>query len=104
MKLQLTALERFGLLSLLPEQGNYLTLKALREVKEALAFEEGEQKEYGITITPDGRAAIADVTKTATKDIPETIFAMLKEKLKDLEKTSALTQDTASLYEKIILK
>ena len=104
MKLQLTALERFGVLGLLPEQGNYLTLKALRELKESLAFEEDEQKEYGITVTPDGRAAIVNTTRASLKEIPETIYATLKEKLKGLEKTSALTQDTASLYEKIVLE
>jgi hypothetical protein len=104
MKLELTALERFGILSILPEKGNYLTLGVLREVREDLAFEGDEQKEYGISITSDGRATIADVEKTASKDIPDTIYAMIKEKLKDLEKTSALTADTLSLYEKIILE
>ena len=104
MKLKLTALERFAVLSLLPEKGNYLTLKALRELKESLAFEEDEQKEYGIALTPDGRATIGDTLLACEKEIPETIYATLREALKKLESEAALTTDTSSLYEKIVLE
>ena len=104
MKLQLTAVERFGILGILPEKGNYLTLGQLRETREDLAFGDEEQKEYGISITPDGRAHITQAEKKAEKDIPDTIYAMIKQKLTAMEKASDLTPDTITLYEKIILE
>ena len=38
--------ERFQLQTLLPEQGNYITFKALRKLKETLAPSDEEYKEY----------------------------------------------------------
>ena len=104
MKLNLTALDRFGMLSILPAEGNYLTLGLLRKLKEELGFDEEEQKAYKITITPDGRALIGDELLVSSFDIPDTIFTMVKEKLKEMERTSKLTSDVVPLYEKIVLE
>jgi len=104
MKLQLTALDRLGMISILPEDGNFLTLDLLDVLKEACALTEKEQKDVGIIIRPDGKMNITDNETTFEIDVPETIFAMVKEKLKDLERTSKLRQETKGLYRKIILE
>ena len=104
MELQLTAMERFAMLSILPAEGNYLTLMATRVLRESLAFEEAEQKVYGMTLTPEGMVKIEDLVSTATFDVPDILYSMVKDKLKNLEKTSKLTNDIIPLYEKLILE
>ena len=104
MELQLTAMERFAMLSILPAEGNYLTLVAIRVLREELAFDEEAQKEYGISVTEEGTVNILELEETATFDVPDTIYAMVKDKLKNLERTSKLTADHISLFEKLILE
>lgn len=49
--------ERLVLIGLLPETGNYLNLKLVREVKEALSFTEKEHKLLGLEIREGGAVA-----------------------------------------------
>lgn len=46
-KVKLNIGERFHLIALLPEQGNYVTFKTLRKLRETLAPNEAEASEYG---------------------------------------------------------
>lgn len=40
--------ERIRLLAILPEKGNLLTIKIVRELREELSFSEKEHKDFGI--------------------------------------------------------
>ena len=48
MKAKLTLSDRFALLSILPAEGNFATLKIVRKVREQLSLTEAEIKEYGV--------------------------------------------------------
>ena len=44
--MELTVWERFKLLQILPERGDYLTLKIVRKMRESLSFSEEEMETY----------------------------------------------------------
>jgi hypothetical protein len=50
--MKLTILERLVLLDLLPAEADFVTLKILRQLREALSFTEEEIAEYGIALVP----------------------------------------------------
>lgn len=48
MKAKLTLADRFAILSILPIEGNFATLKIVRKLRELLSLTEGEIKEYNV--------------------------------------------------------
>ena len=78
--------ERIRLLNILPEQGNLLTIKIVRELREALSFTEAEHKEFNVKVTddritwnPDAVAKEIEIGDQA-KEIIEKQLRMLNEK------------------------
>ena len=47
---ELTLAERISLLSILPQEANFATLKIMRTLKEGLSFSEEEHKDYEIKV------------------------------------------------------
>jgi len=103
MKLKLNVLERITVLNLLPKQENYLTFRMVTELKKELSFTEVEIKKFGVVFTPDGRVSWKDGKTIKNIDVPDTISAMLVEKLKSLEKDKKIDEENVSLYEKLVL-
>jgi len=102
MKLKLNIPERFALLSILPEKENYLTFRLLMDLKKELGFTEQEIKKSGME-TKGNQVVWTNGNIIKTIEIPDTIEAILVEKLKEIEKNKEINENNVTLYEKIIL-
>lgn len=104
MKVQLTVFERLILQNLLPKEGNFVTLRLMRVLKEALSFDELENKKLefkqeGDRLTWNQEAADGIVKEV---EIGETMENLIVKTLKDMDEKSKLTPDHVTLYEKFI--
>jgi len=101
-KKKLDVLERLILLQVLPKEGNYSNLKALRVVREALAFSEAENK--ALAFREEQGMLRWNPLGAPPKEIffGEIIEGLIVKALKELDKAEKLTQDHFSLYEKFV--
>ena len=104
MEVELTVLERLVLLSILPKEGTFMTLKLLRKFREALSFDELELKR--LKIKQEGDKVVWDMVEGAKiikkLKVGETLSKMIKDSLTTLDKQEKLTEDHFSLYEKFV--
>jgi hypothetical protein len=100
--MELTVLERLMLLSILPQEGDFTTLKIIRNLKEELSFSEEEHKKLNFRQF-DGKMEW-DLAGDENKDVAigekatDVIVACLK-KINDEKK---LNESLFSLYEKFV--
>jgi len=107
MKVALTIAERIALFGVLPPEGDIVTLRLIRELRNHLSFTEKELKDWGIkTEKADGGMVVAwdgdfqGVTKTF--EIGETARSLIIEQLVRLAEQKKLRMETLSLYEKLV--
>lgn len=96
--------ERIVLGGLLPEQGNYVNLKLIREAKESLSFTEEEHSLY--SFKQMGENSIQwDATKDKGTDfkLGAVVEKIIKEKLMELDEKEELDEKHYTLYEKFCL-
>jgi len=100
--MQLGIVERITLLQILPQQGDFLTLRILHELRQALSFTEQETEEFGLEIDPDKQLVRWNQKATREADIPIGPMAasLVVGTLRDLDKAAKLTENHLSLYEK----
>ena len=101
--MELTVFERIALLNVLGHfQGDFTTLKIVRELKEALSFTEEEHSALDLRIE-DGQAYWITEADEA-KDIPigDKATGIIREQLADLNERKMLTDDHYSLYVKFV--
>lgn len=101
--MDLTILERLMLASVLPEEGNILTVKIVRNLKSEIAFSEEELEEHKMTKREGGVAWSPD-SMDYVKEIPIGPQAMkvVVESLEKLNSEEKLTEDFITLYEKFM--
>jgi len=94
--------ERLILLGILPNEGNFATLKIVRKLQAELSFDEKEFKEYSIVQEGDkvNWSAKKDIEKPKDVVIGEKANDIIFEALKKLDNENKLTQDHFSLCEK----
>jgi len=100
--MKLTIIERITLLGALPTEGNVVTLKIVRKLREALSFTEEELKTFGIEVQGER------ITWNVTVEPPDGVEIPVGEKATDiasaaLQKLNAankLTEQHLSLCEK----
>ncbi len=131
--MKLTVIERLKLQNLLPEAGNFVTLKLIRKLRETLSFSEQEiaaiefKNEWkceecktmklnlqnpkcekcGKYMTPAGRVNWDEVKALKViKDvhIGKSMQALCQALVKKLSDEEALTEQTMSLYEKFVVE
>lgn len=95
--MQLDLVERFTLLNTLPQKGDFITIKVLRNLKDALAASEQEIEEHGLRekdweIRPG--QGLVDI------EINETWRGMIVDALKEADKNKTITDQHISLWEK----
>jgi hypothetical protein len=96
--------ERLVLLDLLPNEGNYLTLKLVRKLREKLSFDEDELKDCEIAQDE----ATNTVRWSQDKDVPKKMeFSdfekdVIKKSLQELDDKKKLEPKHMSLYEKFV--
>ncbi len=91
--------ERVLLTNLLPPQGDILTLKLVRELREALSFSEEEIEKFEIKAS-EGRINWAPTTEESEIAIGDTMKSIVVANLKKLDEGKQLTDGHLSLCEK----
>ena len=99
--MELSVLERLVLLNVLPAEGNFTTLKIVRQLREALSFSEDEHATLQFK-QDDKRLAWQDEGQPADIEIGSKAQALIVETLEKLDKDGKLTEQHMSLYEKFI--
>ena len=105
MKVKLTVKQRIDLQSILPQQGDFLTVKMIRVLRESLSFSQSEHKLLKFVHHPNG--SIEWDAKSAEKcvkefEIPETIVNIIKEALEKLNASKQITEAHLDFYELFI--
>lgn len=115
--MKLTVNERITLLGILPKEGNFLTLKIIRKLKEDLSFTEAEHKLYQFKnsgesfVDVDGSVSVVpansirwngDVDQNREFDFGVKATEAVVEALKELDKAKKLQEAHISLYEKFV--
>lgn len=102
--MKLNIKERLVLLAVLPAEGNFLTLKIVRKLRENLSFSEEELEQY--KFKEDNSRLTWDETNQEPKDvvIGKEGKKIIKDALKKLDKEEKLKEDHVSVYEKFVGK
>ncbi len=101
--MKLNVQERLALLNTLPKEGDFTTLKIVRELRENLSFSEQEHKGHEIVVNNEtGR--VRWNTNGQTKDVPFGAKAkvIVVDALTKLDGKKALTELHLSVYEKFV--
>ena len=102
--MELNVFERLNLLNILPKEGTFITLKIVRQLREALSFSEDEIKvlnfQQNIKEGTIQWNTAADIIKDVA--IGEKATDMVVDALKELDKQKKLTEQHIGLYEKFV--
>ena len=94
--------ERLVLLSILPQEGDFTTLKIVRGLRESLSFSEEEHKTYGFK--QEDNMVFWATEKDTPKDVPigEKATDIIVDALKKLNDNKKLRNEHFTLYEKFV--
>ena len=103
--MELNVAERGVLLSILPKEGNFDSLKVMHELKMHLSFSEDEHEEikFSTFVGANGQKATR-WENDIVKDVPITKSALrlIEDELKALDGKNKLPAEAFSVYEKFI--
>ena len=103
MKVKLTIKQRIDLSSILPQQGDFLTVKMIRVLRESLSFTQKEHELLKFVYHPNGSvewdAKAAKKTIKKSFEIPETIVSVIKETLEKANANKQITEAHLDFYE-----
>ena len=107
MEIKLNVYERLLAMQLLPQEGNYITLKLIRDLSSKLGLSADEMKEYDIKQLQDkeGKSQVSWNAKgNEGKDIDfkEKEVDLIKDVLAGFDKDKKLEQKYFTLYEKFV--
>jgi len=99
--------ERLSLLEILPKEGNFLTMKIVRDLRMSLSFSESELKEYKLKTTPraGGVTVIWDedfIDRTKDIQIGARMKTIIAQILLNLDTQQKLRIGMLTLYEKFV--
>jgi hypothetical protein len=102
--MQLTVFERLILMSILPGEGNFVTLKIAHQLKQNLSFDEDEIKRYKFIQDMEKGSVVWDQSVDQMRDISigEKAADLITDALKKLDKDSKLKEQHFGLYEKFV--
>jgi len=92
--------ERLVLLSIIPKEGDYVTLRILRELRMALGLTEEEIKKWNV-VQADTRVTW-DENGEAEIPIGEKAMGIIIDTLRELSNRNKLNENSLELYEKFI--
>jgi hypothetical protein len=108
--MELNVKERIVLLGLLPKEGDFKTLKQLREFRESIAFSDQERELLKFVTPPNGgvnwtEPGDADDKEFYTKDVKirDSIMELIVDALVNTDKAKRLNDDTFDLYERFVI-
>jgi len=103
MEFKLNVPERLTLLSILPQENNFINIKIIREASLNIGFNDKESVELAIKQT--GENISFDAKKGIIEkpiEIGERAYSLICEELEKLDQTKKLTQSHFTLYEKFV--
>ncbi len=103
MKLEIH--ERIALLELLPKQADYAGLQALRKAREIISFTQDELDFYEM-VQRDGEwhwDGVKASQRVLDAPLEQFVVEKIRERLSEMNKSQAMTDMFASLYEKFII-
>ena len=100
--MKFNVLERIVLSQILPKDGSFLNLKLIRVAKEALSFNEEENKALCFVQKGEVLNWKEGVVEDKEVKLGAVIIDLIVNKLKELDKSASLTENHISLYEKFI--
>lgn len=105
--MKLNVAERIALLPVLPKEGDFTTLKILRELQEKIGFSEDDFKKFKlVTKVTDAGSRIEWDPKEGAKEVGielgEKALEIVKEALLSLDKSKKLKPEQMTLYEKFV--
>lgn len=100
--MNLSVLDRLVLLTALPKEGDYASLKILMNLRMSLSFTEEEIKKWGITSDPETTATSWDDNAEAEIPIGEKATDIIKGAFKKLDREQKLKPEMIDTYEKFI--
>lgn len=101
--MKLSVLERIVLLSILPKEGNILTVRVVRELRKDVEFTEDELKKFSLQVENQKTVWDRNADAEVEIEISESQCGIIKGALKQLDDLKKLTQDHVSLYDKFII-
>ena len=99
--MKLDVRERLTLLDILPREGDFTTIKIVRELREQLSFSAEEHESYAFKHTEDGQLTWAvDAEQDRDFIFPTMARRIIEDALQKADKGKKLTVDHVSTYEK----
>jgi hypothetical protein len=97
-------MERVVLFNLLPKEGNFMTLKVLRQVKEKVGLDPKELKDCKVKSDEVKGTLSWDTTKDPHKEIEfnRDVKKIIVDALEKMDKDGKLNDQHISLYEKFV--
>ena len=100
--MKLNLFERITLLSVLPKEGDFVTLRIVKDLKSALSVSEKEFKEFEITQEGPNTKWNAKGSEEREIKVGEKATDIIIEALKQLDKEKKLTEQHFTVYEKFV--
>ena len=101
MKTKLTLTDRFAILSILPAEGNFATLKIVRKLREQLSLTEIEIKDHKVVQNGD-QITWENGEKVTEMEFGEFAENMIKEQLIEMNEANKLEDKHFAIYEKFV--
>lgn len=98
--MRLSVLERVMLFNLLPREGNFATLRAVRRLREAISLTDEERKVFGVRV--DGDTVTWERSEPKEVAISESDTELIVQRLKALDVAEKLTDQHYELYERFV--
>ena len=99
--MELDVKERLALLDILPREGDYTTIRVVRELREQLSFSVEEHELYGFKYTDEGQVTwTLDAEQNRQFMFPAKARHIIEEALQKADRGKKLTADHVSIYEK----
>jgi len=98
----LTIKDRLLLLTVLPREGNIVTLRIIRKLRESLSFSEEEHARLGLVEKDNQVSWRTDVPQESEIDIGAKATKIVENTLQDLDKQKKLTEEFLPLWDKFL--
>ena len=100
--MELTVLERLVLSNVLPKEGTFTTLKLVRQLREALSFDELEHKKLDFKQVGEQVKWNNEVILVKNFEVGEKMMDLIVKTLKEINKEEKLRDEHFTLYEKFV--
>ncbi|KKM75730.1 hypothetical protein LCGC14_1387250 [marine sediment metagenome] len=100
--MKLTVPERLHLLSILPGEGDIVTMKVVRDLLAGVSFTDEETVEYELIQTATQVTWNVDTIKEVEVEIGTKAMSIIVDALQKLDADKKFTLDTVALYDKFV--